>query len=168
MPALNLSINKNKFNALLHKFAAIKDDLGIKKENNPEQYTVVFNHALSLQRNLIAIGQHFFDTCPTPEGLLRFKRDCHREVEIAAEEFKKHRGVWHQIEPVLKALLGIFATLTIIPAVVVSFTKQGYVNTFFATPETNSEQKLKAVMQEFETQEQELDQLFNTPLPTEI
>lgn len=80
-------------------------------------------------------------------NLNKFKQKCNAAIKDAEPEFKKHDG-WLQIDSSLRKILGVLATLTVIPAIVVAVgVKQGYLGTFFKTPKTDIEEQLELVKQ---------------------
>lgn len=87
-------------------------------------------------------AQEDFEGNLTQQGLEQFSKKCTTAITDARGEFSKHRDVWHQLHPIIKGIIGVLATITIIPAVLVAISKQGYVNTFFKTPKTDSAKAL--------------------------
>ncbi|WP_367606182.1 hypothetical protein [Legionella sp. W05-934-2] len=83
-----------------------------------------------------------FEKNLTQDGLQQFKQECTDAITGARDEFAKHRGVWHNLHPIIKGIIGVLATITVIPAVLVAISKQGYVDTFFRTPKTKSAEAL--------------------------
>lgn len=110
-------------------------------------YTRVGDIAKTFNTRLDKAGEIFFRN-PSAESLKGFKQNVENAIRDASEEFKKHRGVWHTLHPLIKGILGVLATLTVIPALIVATTAQGYTHTFFKTPPTDTEKQ----MQRFEEQ----------------
>lgn len=72
-----------------------------------------------------------------------FKNLCKGAINDVRGEFEHHRSLLEQLHPVLKAILGVLAAITIIPAIVVEATsKHGYIGTFFNQYPTDSIDKL--------------------------
>ena len=85
----------------------------------------------------------FFDNPITEHTFSKFKTDCMTAIDKSKQVLKAHRDTWHQLHPLIKGIIGVLATLLIIPALYVGlYTKDGYVQTFFHTPKTDSEAKL--------------------------
>ena len=136
---------------LMNLFAELKlkiDELidkGSEKNKHHRQYKEVSKVAMQLNDKLNDANKQL--TADPIKNLERFKQQCVGAIEAAEPEFKKHRG-WHKISLILRSILGVLATITVIPAIVVAVaTKQGYLNTFFKTPKTDSEEKLASAKQ---------------------
>lgn len=79
----------------------------------------------------------------TQEEMESFKKLCKGAINDVRGEFEHHRSLLEQLHPVLKAILGVLAAITIIPAIVVEATsKHGYIGTFFNQYPTDSIDKL--------------------------
>lgn len=122
------------------------------------------NHAtysamLQLHERLIIAGNEFFNTHVSHASVEQFKQACAEAIEEARPVLASHRG-WHGYPLFVRAILGIIAAITVIPAIVVqATTAKGYVGTFFKSYETDSVQKL----QQFETDAEALsDQIAET------
>jgi hypothetical protein len=99
--------------------------------------------ALTLNEKLIDLASRFFSK-PTPETFTAFRAQCFTAISNAEIVLKEHRGTWQQLHPLIKGIIGVLATLSVIPALCVSLcTKQGYVMTFFERPKTDSMEKLE-------------------------
>ena len=121
---------------LLKKIKQLKE-----MAKNDFSYERVAKAAGALKCALKNAGNDFFSGVISQ---VEFKDTCTNAIRIAEEEFKQHRGVWYQIHPFLRGILGLIATITVIPAIVVVFgTSQGYVNTFFCTPKSNAHEELE-------------------------
>jgi ankyrin repeat protein len=129
--------NKEVFWSLLKQLKNITDRLAQKSKTHPAQYEQVHKCVALLYSNLEQKGTLFFNK-PDQDSLKQLKAAC--GIEYTSKIVKKHRGIWYQIHPIIRAVLGVVAALTIIPSLMVSlFVKNGYGLTFFATPKTNSE-----------------------------
>lgn len=63
----------------------------------------------------------------------RFKEIISEAIKVATPELQIHRGVWENLSPSVRLLLGIVATLFVVPAAFVAvFSKHGYTATFFS------------------------------------
>lgn len=81
----------------------------------------------------------------TQEEMESFKNLCKGAISDVRGEFEHHRSLLEQLHPVLKAILGVLAAITIIPAIVVEATsKHGYIGTFFNQYPTDSIDELDA------------------------
>lgn len=158
---LDLKKHQDQFKILHVDLQEIIEELERKREINPEKYEIILLTARSLSACIKKEADHFFAN-PTLDAFFLFKTECHNAIDGAVIEFEKHRGYWHQIHPVLRGILGVIAALTIIPAFVVEVTtKQGYVQTFFATPKTNLAIKFSKIKEKFDEEEKELEQKIN-------
>lgn len=123
----------------------LKTDELIERGKENAKYKEVALKAGALFNTLKSAGEVFFNptTPPTIESLKNFREECKQAIELVEGEFKKHRGIWGDLHPVLKAILGILAAITIAPAIIVQATTEaGFVGTFFKTPPTDSMKKL--------------------------
>jgi hypothetical protein len=72
-----------------------------------------------------------------------------------------HRG-WHQIDPILRGILGILASLTILPALIVELkSKNGFAQTFFAKPDTNTSQQITSFKTNYGAQKSKIDEIMD-------
>lgn len=114
---------------------------GNKKNNYRNQYQELGKLASELNKQLAQAEMQFLID-PTI-NLDQFKQQCNTAIKAAENEFKKHRG-WHQINLILRAILGVLSGLTIIPGIMIAVgARHGYIGTFFKTPKTNSVEKLE-------------------------
>jgi hypothetical protein len=120
-----------------------------KKKTRNAAYLTITPCAKSLLKRLDeAKNKFFFEHVITCEA---FKRECQEAIQMASPELIKHRG-WYQVSLVLRYILGILATLTVIPAIVTAaVSRQGYAGTFFKTPKTHSEKQLDLFQQTLTT-----------------
>ncbi|BCA95489.1 hypothetical protein TUM19329_18500 [Legionella antarctica] len=163
---VDLSEHELKFVMLLSELEALGTELANKQQLVGEKYNEVVNSAGILLSTLEAEGSLFFaQKNPTVKQLDDFKTKCTDAIETAEKEFKQHRGVWWdssgflgKLLAVTKAILGVVAGVTVIPAVLVeSTTKHGYINTFFTKPETDSAKKLAEAKSKFKQQTEGID-----------
>ena len=78
----------------------------------------------TLRSALIKAKNAFFEGSYTQKAdykiaLDNFKKQCDTAIAKAKPAFEKHRG-WHKLQSCEKMILGVFAILTIIPAVIVA------------------------------------------------
>lgn len=160
---LDLSAYRINFYELMKKFEAISNVLQVKKlEDN--SYTSVAKAAEDLYQDLCTAGAVFFQHEPTAITFETFKNSCNALITDAKDQFDQHRSVWNQIWPLVRGILGVIATLLVLPGLVVAATsKQSYRDTFFATPETESSKKLAVVKGELEGQEQAIETALKSP-----
>ncbi|MBA2655905.1 MAG: hypothetical protein H0U70_02855 [Tatlockia sp.] len=151
-----LEIKKNQFNLLLNslqiKINELKTKGDIESLTFNENYAPVAAAAHGLAHSLKDARDEFFSARPTKNSLTKFKSSCTMAIQIADEEFVKFRGgiaKYFAIYPLLegicrvcRAILGILAGVTLLPALVTSIcAPQGYLSTFFYT-KTNSKYNL--------------------------
>lgn len=92
-----------------------------------------------------AKNQFFTQPSMTRENLTVFYRALKDAIHHADDAFTKHRGLWFSLHPVLRACLGIVVSFTVIVPLALMATKQGYWNTFFSLPPTES----KSILDQF-------------------
>ncbi len=167
---LDLTGHKENFNVLLNELAVICKVLAQKQEEQGEKYDAVMLEALNLHDTLAEAGEEFFAIKnPNLQQAADFKSLCTDVIESAEKEFKQHRGAWWdnssflgKLLAVTKAILGVVAAVTVLPALAVEgLTKHGYAKTFFTKPETESATKLAGVKAEFEEQTKEIDEAIS-------
>jgi hypothetical protein len=154
-----------RFNGLLGDLDQITNRLRGKARTNPANYSNVVIEAELLTSELRKQATGFF-ACPTRDGFVLFKRECHRLIRNAEDEFIKHRGnpVLDGIWAVIKGILGVLAALTVIPALVVEKkSKHGFVKTFFSF-ETESALELAEVKEDFHALERDIEASLNNPI----
>jgi hypothetical protein len=165
--AIDLSAHKADFNALVNDVTKICEELAEKQEDHGEKYDQIMLEALNLRDLLQEQGKEFFALKhPTVAQLDSFKAVCNDAIDNVMPEFAKHRGAWWddsgllgKLLTVCKAVLGVIAAITIIPAVIIEdHTKHGFVHTFFTKPKTDSEVSLGAVKAKVVEQGIELDE----------
>lgn len=135
---------KLQFKTLFDQLQLKLNELQIKGEKN-SKYKHVADQAAKLGAALNKASQTFFSSPkPTQQSLSKFKGACRRAISEARDEFHKHRDFFYQIHPILRGILGIIATLTFIPALVVKvISTEGYFMTFFSRPRTDSAKQLQ-------------------------
>lgn len=149
----NVNSFKIQFELQLGALRAVRDDLNNRSKNDIA-YIQVADQANTLSKTLETNAAQFFGNhipvdkekvWKTLDEIKQFNSSCKEEI-AKASEFNNHRGVWHrEIHPIIKGILGVLAALTMIPALAFAFTKQGYVNTFFAKPQTHSAEVLAGI-----------------------
>lgn len=116
---------------------------GSKKKGQYKNYQDVAAVAIELMNQLNNAKKQCLDDKTL--SLNEFKMKCTNAIEKARPEFRKHRG-WHQLNSILRKIIGVISALTIIPGLVVALgAKKGYIGSFFKTPKTDSEQKLESL-----------------------
>jgi hypothetical protein len=138
---------EQKFSIILAQLSMVQTKLSDRKLTN-SNYEEAASAAALLCKTLTDRKNKFMEN-PTAPSMKDFRADCVNDIEQAQKIFKMHRG-WHQIDPLIRKLLGVLALLTIIPALVVRITtKHGYLGTFFETPETDTAIQVASTLQEF-------------------
>ena len=128
----------------------VKTDILIDKgyfssENYESNYREVSEQASLLHKILEQAAQDYFDNPITYDSTIAFKARCKAAITQAKTEFGTHRG-WDSLDPIIRGILGVIATLTVLPALIVACTaKRGYLHTFFGTQPTDSAQKLETL-----------------------
>ena len=165
--AIDLSAQKAEFKALVNEVTKICEELGEKQEDHGEKYDAVMLQALNLRDLLKEQGKAFFALKhPTVEQADSFKAVCQDAIDNVMPEFEQHRGAWWddsgligKLLTAVKAILGVLALVTVIPAVIIEdHTKHGYVHTFFGKPKTDSAVALGEVKTKLIEQGVELDE----------
>ncbi len=112
-----------------------------------------------LNKELAKAANKFFFHELTPESLHAFQGECTRAIKKATPTLAEHRG-WFEYSRVIRVILGIVATLTVIPALVVLVASPTrYTDTFFASKDyiqTDSIKKLNQFEDEFTVMHSEL------------
>ncbi|CDZ76988.1 hypothetical protein BN59_01267 [Legionella massiliensis] len=118
-------------------------------------YERVASLANDLSTNLSEERRTFFRINPNLPGLRLFRIRCEHYIDVVEEEFAKYRqaGVWYdELHPIVRGLLdccralaGVVAALTVVPAVLVEiYAPHGFLGTFFQRPKTDSLKKLES------------------------
>lgn len=124
-------------------------------------YITVAKAAMVLETRLREEGKTFF-AAPSEKTFNDFKHNITSAIETASQDFRQHRGLWHNLNPLIKGFLGVLAALTIIPALTVAATaRHGYMKTFFMTPPTDAENQLRTFKRNIESEDGPLDNIDN-------
>lgn len=148
---------KDQLMLLLERLLFLHERLDEKAKNNPEYSRVAqsVDKIASIMKQQMDIFDH-----PTPAGFKIFHAECSKMMKNAKKEAEKHRG-WHQINPILRAILGVCAAITVLPALMIEIkSKQGYMKTFFETPCTNTKKELSRINKKFNAQTTEVNQMI--------
>jgi hypothetical protein len=129
---------KQKYLPLL---AQLAQEIEKKYKLESDKYQKVRASIQLLESSLDTHCSNFFAKPATALSFKTFQTSCVAAIDKAELECKNHRQLWHQLDPIFKAILGLVATLMIIPALVVA-SIFGYGNTFFNTPQTASAKAL--------------------------
>ena len=116
---VKISHFEKQFMVLLDEFAEINKKHEAKSITDTPNYDpsyVAVKKAGDRLFTALKNGSIFFFNKPTYDTLHHFKRVCKREIAIAEHEYKKHRGVWHQINPMVNGIQSILAGLYVVPA----------------------------------------------------
>jgi len=74
----------------------------------------------------------------------QFNRNFQNHIKIVSNALQKEPGVWRNLNPIIKSMLGVLAALAVIPAVFVqTLSCHGFMGTFFTLPETEITKKFK-------------------------
>lgn len=153
--AADLSEQKKKFEQLMTQYAGFTTKLKEKSLQNPNYKTVAIE-AEKLQTTLNSEFEKLLKN-PTRLNYHSFNFESTLAILDATKEFRKHRGIWYQINPILRGILGVIATLAIVPMIAVAAaSKHGYFNTFFSKPKTNTEKEFKILKDELEELNREI------------
>lgn len=164
---------KAKFNSVLGQLGVVISEL-FDKADDDDNYRTVAHTALNLHDKLVRASAYF--DAPTLEGFPAFQQYCRDSIAEAAKEFDQHRGIWHASFPLiikgfLGVLVGVLATVTVVSLPFLIAGREGYVSTFFKTPETASSKRLSEInsnLQAIETEikEQMESDVFHMETPT--
>ena len=149
-----LSVSELELDALLRKLEKFAETLPQDGNNifytgftTGQTYIAVrlVEVANTLVKDLNKAKEAFFND-PNEENLTRFQTACHQAIDAAKPEFAQHRSLWLQM-PILRAILGVIAAITVVPAITVAVKSQyGFVGTFF-----ESKTDLTRQLETFET-----------------
>ncbi|CAM2926643.1 hypothetical protein [Legionella worsleiensis] len=141
---------REAYNELINKLSTVFTEHG--KEKDEVASTLI-------QR--LTEEAKFFDR-PTAEQLGNFIKNCKDSINSASKELKKESDLWSAIHPVLKGILGVLAAITLIPALVTAaVTKNGFVGTFFNSPEPVSTKKLSEIEADLTALEEDIKKRIN-------
>ena len=105
-----------------------------------------------LNKELAKAANKFFFHELTAESLQAFHGECVRAIKKATPTLAEHRG-WFEYSRVIRGILGVIATLTVIPALVILVVSPArYTDMFFASKDdvqTDSIKKLNQFEDEF-------------------
>lgn len=117
-----------------------------------------------LNKELAKAANKFFFQELTAESLQTFHYECTQAIKKATPTLAEHRG-WFDYSIVFRAIIGVIATLTVIPALVVLVVSPSrYADTFFASKnsiQTDSIKKLHQFEEEFTAIQMELANRFS-------
>lgn len=110
-----------------------------------QRYEKIGLYAQILKNQLIQYSETFFND-PTPANYQRFKQQSLAIIEQVEDTFKEHRGIFLKLHPLIKALVGVIAFLSVVPAALVAhYSPHGALQTFFGKPNTDAYEKLLAM-----------------------
>jgi hypothetical protein len=79
-----------------------------------------------------------------PELIKGLEKSLTEDVIIVQNDLEKEPGIWRNLNPIIKAILGVIAALTVIPAILVGlFSRDGFMGTFFKKPNTHMTRKFE-------------------------
>ncbi|MCR9191542.1 MAG: hypothetical protein NXI01_02655 [Gammaproteobacteria bacterium] len=84
---------------------------------------------------------------PLPEVIQTLEEpNIKKDITTVQNILENEPGLWRNLHPIIKGILGILAILTIIPAIMVQlFSKDGFVGTFFKTAPSESTKKFESM-----------------------
>lgn len=118
---IKISHFENQFMVLLDELTEINKKYGEKAIKDTASYDPSYVDVKKAGDRLFTAlknGSLFFFKKPTYDTLHHFKRICKREIALAEHEYKKHRGLWHQINPIVNGIQNIIAGLSAVPALI--------------------------------------------------
>ncbi|MFJ1267198.1 ankyrin repeat domain-containing protein [Legionella lytica] len=141
----------NRYKLLLDGLKRKRDQFShSQEENSPYQ---VLN---KLSTSLNNAGDQFFNTHISENTVKEFETACNQALVAANPVLSIHRG-WHGFPLWMRAIVGIIAAATLLPAITVqATTTKGYVGTFFKSYETDSEMHTKKFSSELDSIKTEL------------
>jgi hypothetical protein len=81
-----------------------------------------------------------------PELIKGLEKSLTEDVIIVQNDLEKEPGIWRNLNPIIKAILGVIAALTVIPAILVGlFSRDGFMGTFFKKPNTHMTRKFESM-----------------------
>lgn len=148
---LNTSLEtpKTKLENLLADLQSVQTSL--EKRQTDSDYKEVLQSVKNLHQTLTDQTKAFFAK-PTLKAFSTFEQKCKDAIDSTMKESEKHRGFggW---DPVARIILGVLAVITVIPACIVSsYSKNGCMQTFFASPRTNTAEQMDKIKEEFHAQ----------------
>ncbi|HHL3493393.1 TPA: Dot/Icm T4SS effector AnkF/LegA14/Ceg31 [Legionella pneumophila] len=155
MLRLQIMPYQNSFNKLLDELQR-KAELLSKKYGSLHAATNVMQ---GLINDLSKVRNDFFMNEITPQAFQKFERKCRKVLEEAKPVLSTHRG-WHGYPDFVRRIIGVIATIAVIPALVVHFSStKGYVGVFFSSKEnikTDSSEKMDEFTNNLETLKTEI------------
>lgn len=141
-----MTLFKSKYAGFLVKLDGFKQYVDAKAVKAPGRYKTLNTQIGFLVSDLKTFGDNFFDKPVTAKSFNDFKKAVTSVLAKAEQECKNHRG-WHKLHPIIKGFVGLLATISGFPALYVYAKSgwQGYVNTFFKTPDTATSVEFKTL-----------------------
>ncbi|MFA6303293.1 MAG: hypothetical protein WC627_09215 [Legionella sp.] len=141
----NMTLCKSKYAEFLGQLDDFKQYVDAKAKAH-DRYKTLNTKIGSLVSDLKTIGNNFFDKPATAKSFNDFVKAVTSALTSAEQECKNHRG-WHKLHPIIKGFVGLLATISGFPALYIYAKSgwQGYVNTFFKTPDTATSVKFKTL-----------------------
>lgn len=123
------------------------------------QYAKAADVLTTAKTNLKTAGDVFFNKqSPNAADFKQFQESCTVEIKKMHDELHQHRGIWFQINPIIRGILGVLATVVTVLAIVivplflmipgVRTMPRACINTFFSTPETKSGKMFNELVKE--------------------
>ncbi|MBA3535549.1 MAG: hypothetical protein H0T84_02900 [Tatlockia sp.] len=155
---LELNSHKVELNNLINKLQFKHSELEKKGSNNVD-YQKLAENVDDLHITLKAQMKFFED--PSASKFQNFHKTCMNEINDLIKNSQHHRG-WHQINPIIRAIVGVLAAITVVPALVVMLkSKSGFFQTFFATSKPDTMQ----IAEELKSKIEEIDNKINPKQP---
>lgn len=148
--ALELTNEGIDFIALLSELTTKTDELIQKGTKGNPKYKNAAKAAEDLISSLTAAVHLFYNNKSTPETFNSFEKTCKTSIKDAQIEFVKHRGWWHNLNPILKGILKIVSIIPLFAAIIHATSKQGYRKTVWGESTTESAEKLQKFEVELE------------------
>lgn len=99
-----------------------------------EPYQSAYRASLMLNRILEREGRRFFSR-PDAQSFYQFKYTIMKEINSASLAFEDYPFTWSQLNPIIKAILGVLALLSVLPFLcIIAISAEGYKHTFFRNP----------------------------------
>lgn len=155
---LDLSKHAQTYYDLMNELDLLKNNVKKKSKADKGNYNNLYIAINHLNRDLKNIGVAFFSYPATADSFAVFKDRLNKALKTAELECAKQRG-WHKLHVIIRGFIGILATLSAIPAFYILYKSgiEGYVNTFFKTPETNSVRQLRPIKVQIEEEEDNIE-----------
>ncbi|MFA6303294.1 MAG: hypothetical protein WC627_09220 [Legionella sp.] len=159
---LNLSTHAQTYNDLINDLQIFKTTVESKRSADKGNYHTLYTAIQKLNKELKNLGVSFFSSPATAASFADFKSGVNEALKTAEIECAKQRG-WHKLHVIIRGFIGILATLSAIPAFYILYKSgsQGFVNTFFKTPETDSVRQLRAIKVQIEEEEDNIEAVLN-------